>query len=109
LNPPPEFRRGEAAFGCHIGVAAGRSQGANPMKKFLIAFSIAGLVGGAAVAPAMANEMDFTKVDANGDGKITMEEATAAGWTWTDDQFKTADADGDGGLNAEEFKVASAQ
>lgn len=77
------------------------------MKKFLIACSIAGMVGG--VAPAMANEMDFTKVDANGDGKITMEEATAAGWTWTDDQFKTADADGDGGLNAEEFKVASAQ
>lgn len=79
------------------------------MKKFLIACSIAGIVGGAAAIPAFAGEMDFTKVDANGDGIISIDEARAAGWEWTEDQFKTADADGDGGLNADEFQVASAQ
>ncbi len=81
------------------------------MNKILSAICVAGLIAGATVLPAAAagGEMDFTKIDANGDGKVSMDEATAAGWTWTKDQFKKADADGDGSLNADEFKVASLQ
>lgn len=74
------------------------------MKKFILALSLIGL----GAFPALAQEADFATVDADGDGIVSMEEATAAGWTWTEDQFNAADADGDGGLNAEEFAAATA-
>lgn len=73
------------------------------MKKFVLALSILGLAG----APALAQEADFAAVDANADGLVSMEEATAAGWDWTEDQFKAADGDGDGSLNADEFAAAA--
>lgn len=68
---------------------------------------LAGAAAFAAFVPATAAEKDFLKVDVNADGQVTMEEAKAAGWTWTADQLKAADKNGDGALNAEEFKVAA--
>lgn len=70
----------------------------------------AGLIGTlvtAAVLPALAQEMDFLKVDANGDGAVTPEEATAAGWAWTEEQFAAADKDSNGTLSADEFVTAT--
>ncbi len=75
------------------------------MKKLILAMGIIGL----ATSGALAQEMDYAVVDANADGSVTMEEATTAGWTWTEDQFKAADADGSGGLSTDEFKAASGQ
>ena len=74
------------------------------MKKFVLALSLVGL----GIVPALAQEADFSTVDANGDGMVSMEEAANAGWTWSEDQFKAADTDGDGGLNADEFAAATA-
>lgn len=74
------------------------------MKKLILALSFLGFSG----VHAMAAEMDMSVVDANADGLVSMEEATAAGWEWTEDQFKSVDADGDGSLNADEFAAASA-
>jgi hypothetical protein len=59
------------------------------------------------LAPAHAQEMDFMKVDADANGAVTLEEAVAAGWQWTEEQFATADADGNGSLSADEFVRAT--
>lgn len=75
------------------------------MKKIVVALALCGLVA----APAFAQETDFATVDADGNGSVTMEEAAAAGWEWTEDQFTTADANGDGGLDAEEFAAATSE
>lgn len=74
------------------------------MRMLVVALGLAGLVA----APALAAEMDFAVVDSDGNGMVTMEEATAAGWEWTEEQFAAADANGDGSLSAEEFAVAAA-
>jgi Ca2+-binding EF-hand superfamily protein len=74
------------------------------MKTLIVALGLIGLVA----VPAIAAEMDFAKVDADGDGMVTMEEATAAGWEWSAEEFTTADADGDGSLSEEEFAAAAA-
>ena len=75
------------------------------MKKLIIAASVAAF----ATAAFAAGEMDFAKVDADGDGQVTMEEATAAGWDWNEEQFAAADTDGNGTLSAEEFAAAAQQ
>lgn len=75
------------------------------MKQLMIALSALGFATGVAFAQAPA----FDAVDANGDGLVSMEEGAAAGFAWTDDQFKAADTDGDGGLSADEYTAASAQ
>ena len=77
------------------------------MKKLILALSMAGFAALSAQAPALAQEADFAKVDANADGMVSMEEAAAAGWAWSEDDFKAADADGDGSLNADEFAAAA--
>ena len=74
------------------------------MKMLVVALGLAGLVA----APALAAEMDFAVVDTDGNGMVTMEEATAAGWEWTEEQFTAADADGNGSLDADEFAAAAA-
>ena len=73
------------------------------MKKLVLSFALVSF----AALPAFAQEADFTKVDANADGLVSMEEASAAGWTWSEDDFKAADADGDGSLKAEEFAAVA--
>ena len=74
------------------------------MKKVILALGLAGF----ASAALAAGEMDFAKVDADANGLVSMEEASAAGWEWTEEQFKAADKDADGSLNADEFAAASA-
>jgi Ca2+-binding EF-hand superfamily protein len=53
--------------------------------------------------------MNFAVVDADGSGLVSIEETTAAGWEWTEEQFAAADSDGDGYLNVEEFAAAAAK
>jgi EF hand len=82
------------------------------MKKLILSLSVATFgFAGLAVAPAMAQdapkEMDFVKVDADANGKVTPEEALAAGWAWTPEQFAAADRDTDGSLSADEFVTAT--
>lgn len=72
------------------------------MKKLTIALSTIGLFAGY----AFAGEMDMIKVDADGNGLVTLQEANAMGWEWSEDQFVAVDLDGDGALNAEEFANA---
>jgi Ca2+-binding EF-hand superfamily protein len=74
------------------------------MKKLVLALSIAGFAAG----PAFAQMADFAQTDADGNGLITLEEAKAAGFEWTDEQFVSADKDGDGSLSVEEFGAATA-
>lgn len=74
------------------------------MKKLILTISLLGLAGG----PAFAQMVDFATADANGDGGVTIEEATSAGLTWTAEEFAAADSDGDGSLSEEEYAKASA-
>jgi hypothetical protein len=59
------------------------------------------------VQDAPKGEMDFLKVDGDADGAVTLEEATKAGWTWTQEQFTAADKDANGSLSADEFVTAT--
>lgn len=106
----PEFRHDPGAISScpgalmrDIGVNQ-RLSGVSKMKKLVLALAFAGF----ASASALAAEMDFAKVDADGNGMVSMEEAAAAGHEWTEEQFKAADKDGDGSLNADEFAAAIA-
>ena len=74
------------------------------MKKLILALGIATL----ATSAFAAGEMDFATVDANADAMVTLDEATAAGWEWTAEQFAAADTDGNESLNADEFAAAAA-
>lgn len=78
------------------------------MKKVLLSIAFVCFSSVAVFAASHAGEKDFAVVDANADGMVSMEEATAAGWTWSEEDFKAADADGDGSLNEEEFTAAAA-
>jgi EF hand len=82
------------------------------MKKLILTLAVATLGFAGFALPSLAQdaakgEMDYMKVDANADGSVTMEEATAAGWKWTADQFKAADTDANGSLSADEFVTAT--
>ena len=60
------------------------------------------------LAPAIAVAADdFTKLDANKDGQVTIEELTAAGINWKKEQFATADTDGSGTLSQTEYEAAA--
>jgi hypothetical protein len=74
------------------------------MRKVILALAMIGFT-----LPALAQMADFATADANSDNMVSMEEASGAGLTWTDEEFKAADADGDGSLSEEEFAAASAQ
>ena len=71
------------------------------MKKLVFALSLLAFTPASAIAAA-----DFTKVDANGDGQVTMDELTAAGVNWTKDRFTAADTDQNGALSKAEYDVA---
>jgi len=77
--------------------------GVKNMKKLVLALALSGL----ATVAAHAAEMDYNKVDADANGAVSMEEAAAAGWEWTEDQFKAADTNADGALSAEEFAAVA--
>jgi EF hand len=81
------------------------------MKKLILSLSVATFGFAGLALPAMAaegaKEMDFVKVDADANGKVSPEEALAAGWAWTPEQFAAADRDSDGGLSADEFVTAT--
>ena len=74
----------------------------------LVQVGSAGLAVGPAIAAEEAiKEMDFVKVDADANGKLTAEEALAGGWAWTPEQFAAADRDSYGFLSADEFVTAT--
>lgn len=55
---------------------------------------------------AMATTGDFAKIDANTDGKITLEESMKMHPDWTAEAFKKLDANADGSLNELEYEMA---
>ncbi len=67
------------------------------MKKFLAILLASGFASTAALAA------DFSAVDADQNGSVTIEEAKAAMPDLSDDAFKAADGDQNGELSAEEF------
>ncbi|PHP64849.1 calmodulin [Zhengella mangrovi] len=74
------------------------------MKKLILALGLTALT----FSPALAQDADFAATDANGDGMVTMEEAAAAGYDWSQEDFNAADTDGSGALSQEEFDAATA-
>jgi EF hand len=75
------------------------------MRFWVFALCFAGLIS----RPALAAEMTFAAVDADGSGLISIEEVEAAGLGWTAEEFAAADTDADEYLNQEEFEVAIAR
>lgn len=71
------------------------------MKKLILALAITGFATSASLAQA-----SFETIDADQSGTVTLAEATAAGMTWTQEQFNAADTDADGALNVDEFAAA---
>lgn len=79
------------------------------MKRIVLALAVAGFASLSVLSmSAQAAETDFAMVDTDADGMVSLEEVTAAGWDWSEEQFDEADADGDGALNSEEFAAATA-
>ena len=68
------------------------------MKQLVIALSILFAVSTFAIAAG-----DFAKIDADGDGQVTIDELRASGINLTEEAFNTADSDGDGALSEAEF------
>ena len=68
----------------------------------ILAFAATLLLSSAAIAATG----DFTKIDANADGKITLEEGMKMHPDWTAEAFKSLDADADGSLNELEYQAA---
>ena len=55
---------------------------------------------------AFAATGDFSKIDANGDGKLTLEEGLTLHPDWTESAFKVLDTNADGFLNELEYETA---
>ncbi len=75
------------------------------MYKTLIACIAAGVVSLSGYSLAAAKS-DFTKLDANHDGHLSMTEVKAANPDWTAAAFKKADKDGNGSLSQQEYDSA---
>jgi len=73
------------------------------MKKTPILFAAAVLL---VSTTAYAASDAFSKVDTDGDGRVTPEELVAVAPDITADKFKVADANGDGTLSPEEYAAA---
>ena len=74
------------------------------MRKTHVSVAFAAVL--ATSAAATAGTGDFAKVDVNGDGKITLQEAMKLHPEWTADAFKALDTNGDGALNQLEYETA---
>jgi hypothetical protein len=72
--------------------------------KFVLALTTTLLAG----SNAMAGSADFSKIDSNNDGKITLEEGMKIHPDWTMDAFKALDIDGDNALNELEYAKVQA-
>lgn len=68
------------------------------MKQLVIALSILVIAPASAIAAG-----DFAKIDADGDGQVTIDELRASGINLTEESFNNADSDGDGALSEAEF------
>ena len=55
---------------------------------------------------AFAATGDFSKIDANADGKVTLEEGMTLHPEWTESAFKALDTNADGSLNELEYESA---
>ena len=74
-------------------------EGDKTMKNILIGLATIGFA-----LPAYAQTgPDFSTVDSNKDGMVTMDEGGTSGVSWTEEEFKAADADGNGSLDEAEF------
>ncbi|MGX6647310.1 hypothetical protein ACWCOP_05140 [Maricaulaceae bacterium MS644] len=71
------------------------------MKTLFTAAATAALMGGAAFAQDAG--VSFGDVDANADGKLSVEEVQAVAPDVTEDEFDSYDADADGYLQEPEF------
>lgn len=71
------------------------------MKKLFLALTLSILTTANVFAQA-----SFVSIDTDQNGGITMAEAKAAGFNWTDQQFSSADTDQNGELNEDEFAAA---
>ena len=58
---------------------------------------------------ALAATGDFGKIDANGDGRVTLEEGMTLHPEWTAEVFKSLDTNDDGTLNELEYETAVTQ
>ena len=65
---------------------------------FMASLSVSGL--------ALAATGDFSKIDANADGKLTLEEGMKMHPEWTAEAFKALDTNADGSLNELEYETA---
>lgn len=70
------------------------------MRKTLLISAAAalGVAGGALAA-------EFTEVDQNGDGQLSMEEVQTVAPNITEDEFSSYDGNADGALNENEFAI----
>jgi hypothetical protein len=59
-----------------------------------------------ASSAAIAATGDFSKIDANSDGKITLDEGMKLHPDWTAEAFKSLDTNADGSLNQLEYETA---
>jgi len=69
------------------------------------------LAAGAALMialPVLAQAADFTEMDTNEDGVLTLSELQAALPDFTEADFTAADVNADGGLNEDEMRAAQA-
>jgi len=74
------------------------------MKNSMIIGAFIASLGVSAIA--MAATGDFAKLDANADGKITLQEAMKIHPDWTAEAFKKLDTNADGSLNELEYETA---
>ncbi len=71
--------------------------------KYLLALGVA---AGFAV-PAFSQAVDFTALDADQNGSVSLEELQAVMPDLTEETFNAADADGSGDLSQEEFAMVT--
>lgn len=77
------------------------------MKNPITAIALAAILTTSTAAIAASD--DFAKIDANGDGMVTLEEGMTMHSDWTNDAFKSLDTDGNGSLSEDEYAAAASE